>query len=121
MSESTQSALTVGDVYRLGGWDPRYARVLALASAGGFGVSITDVNGDLRNTETELWQWDDGAWRMAKREGGHYQLKGEIRFRLKDLEVHAPYALHGADEAPTASATKVGGMSVICRPIYRGA
>ncbi len=121
MTDSTQAALTVGDVYRLGGWDQRYARVLALASAGGYGVSITDGNSDHRDVETELWHWENDAWRPARGEGGHYSVKGQLRIRLKDLEIHASYALDESADAPDLSATRVGNMSVISRPIYRGA
>lgn len=121
MTESAPPKLTVGEVYRLGGWDQRYARVLALGSSGSYGVSITDGNGDQRDPETELWFHRDDAWVAASGVGGSYHRQGEIRFRVKDLEIHAGYRLDETADPPELSETKVGNMSVVCTPIYRGA
>jgi hypothetical protein len=54
--------LTERDVLARGGWHPRYARVLAVASDGDYGFALTDGNGDGAELEAETWRWDGGAW-----------------------------------------------------------
>jgi hypothetical protein len=54
--------LTEADVIAHGGWHPRYARVLALASDGDHGFAVVDGNGDGAELEQELWSWDEGVW-----------------------------------------------------------
>jgi hypothetical protein len=51
-------ALTADDVIARGGWHPRYARVLALASDGDYGLAVVDGNGDGAELEEEQWLWD---------------------------------------------------------------
>jgi hypothetical protein len=54
--------LTEEEVIARGGWHPRYARVLALASDGDYAFAIVDGNGDGAELEAETWRWDDGTW-----------------------------------------------------------
>jgi hypothetical protein len=56
------AALTEDAVLAGGGWHPRYARVLALASDGDYGFAVVDGNCDGAELEAEQWLWDDGAW-----------------------------------------------------------
>jgi hypothetical protein len=62
--------LTEQDVLARGGWHPRYARVLAVASDGDYGFALTDGNGDGAELEEETWKWDDGAWQPRSSCGG---------------------------------------------------
>jgi hypothetical protein len=56
-------ALTADDVIARGGWHPRYARVLAVASDGDYGLAVVDGNGDGAELEEEKWLWDaDDGW-----------------------------------------------------------
>ena len=56
------SPLTAAEVIAKGGWHPRYARVIALASDDGYGFALVDGNGDGSELEAEAWAWRDGAW-----------------------------------------------------------
>jgi hypothetical protein len=58
-------ALTSAEVIADGGWHPRYARVLAIASDGDYGFALVDGNGDGAELEAEAWIWDDGTWSGA--------------------------------------------------------
>ena len=62
-------ALTGQEVLAHGGWHPRYARVLAVASDGDYGFAVVDGNGDGAELETEAWQWDNGTWNGAGSSG----------------------------------------------------
>jgi hypothetical protein len=55
-------ALTPGEVLANGGWNLRYARVLAVASDGDYGFALVDGNGDGAELEAEAWIWDSGTW-----------------------------------------------------------
>ncbi len=61
--------LTEAEVLSRGGWHPRYARVLALASDGNYGFALVDGNGDGAELEAETWQWDSGSWAGAGSSG----------------------------------------------------
>lgn len=54
--------LTAAEVIASGGWHPRYARLIALASDGDYGFALIDGNGDGSELEAEAWAWRDGAW-----------------------------------------------------------
>jgi hypothetical protein len=55
----------------IGGWDIRYARVLAIALDGPVGVSVIDPNGDANVTETEHVYLDEtGRWCAGGSSGG---------------------------------------------------
>ena len=54
--------LTPHDVLSDGGWHPRYARVLAIASDGDYGFALVDGNGDGAELEAETWFWDGAQW-----------------------------------------------------------
>jgi hypothetical protein len=62
-------ALTAEEVLARGGWHPRYARVLAIASDGDYGFAVVDGNGDGAELETEMWKWDSGTWDGAGSSG----------------------------------------------------
>ena len=62
--------LTEQEVIVGGGWHPRYARVLAVASDGDYGFALVDGNGDGAELEAELWRWDGGSWAGAGSSGG---------------------------------------------------
>jgi len=62
-------ALTEQEVLAHGGWHPRYARVLAVASDDGYGFAVVDGNGDGAELEAETWVWDNGRWTSAGSSG----------------------------------------------------
>ena len=73
-------ALTAQEVLAHGGWHPRYARVLAIASDGAYGFAVVDGNGDGAELETELWKWDSGTWDGAGSSGaGPLENLGPVR------------------------------------------
>lgn len=50
-------------VLRAGGWDPRYAVTLAVASRDGVGAALIDSNGDEVDVNLDMYEWDgDGIW-----------------------------------------------------------
>ena len=63
------SSLTGHDVLTRGGWHPRYARVLAVASDADYGFAVVDGNGDGAELEAEAWRWDSGSWNAAGSSG----------------------------------------------------
>jgi hypothetical protein len=63
------SPLTAAEVVAKGGWHPRYARVIALASDDGYGFALVDGNGDGSELEAEAWTWRDGAWHGSASSG----------------------------------------------------
>ncbi len=74
------SPLTAAEVIAKGGWHPRYARVIALASVGGYGFELVDGNGDGSELEAEAWAWRDGAWHGSATSGaGQLRAIGLIR------------------------------------------
>jgi len=65
-------SLAEEEVLAHGGWHPRYARVLAVASDGDYGdygFAVVDGNGDGADLEAEMWQWDCGNWDGAGSSG----------------------------------------------------
>ncbi|MGB6455844.1 MAG: hypothetical protein WBH47_15315 [Streptosporangiaceae bacterium] len=54
--------LTAEQILAEGGRHPRYARVLAVASDGDFGLALVDGNGDGAELEDEIWIFGDGTW-----------------------------------------------------------
>ena len=62
-------ALTPEVVIARGGWNPRYARVLAVASDQDYGFALVDGNGDGAELESEAWMWDSGTWMGALSSG----------------------------------------------------
>ncbi len=61
--------LTEDEVLAHGGWHPRYARALAVASDGDYGFALVDGNGDGAELEAEMWEWDNGTWASAGSSG----------------------------------------------------
>jgi hypothetical protein len=62
-------ALTPEEVIAHGGWNLRYARVLAIASDEDYGFALVDGNGDVGELEAEAWIWDSGTWTGAGSSG----------------------------------------------------
>jgi hypothetical protein len=62
-------ALTPEEVIARGGWNLRYARVLAIASDEDYGFALVDGNGDGAELEAEAWIWDSGTWTGAGSSG----------------------------------------------------
>src|SRR5882757_3612995 len=63
--------LTAETAIRIGGWDPRYARVLAIGTLGDAAVTLIDPNGDGNHHEIEHLLLDDtGQWRPGGSSGG---------------------------------------------------
>ncbi|HEY2507797.1 MAG TPA: hypothetical protein VGI58_14875 [Streptosporangiaceae bacterium] len=90
--------LTEQEVLARGGWHPRYARVLAVASAGDFGFAIVDGNGDGAELEQEWWFWAEGSW-----QGGSSSGTGSLDY-LSSLHSGAQaddaYAAYGRASGP---------------------
>jgi hypothetical protein len=61
--------LSEDEVLARGGWHPRYARVLGVASDGDYGFALVDGNGDGAELEAETWQWHSGNWDAAGSSG----------------------------------------------------
>jgi hypothetical protein len=61
--------LSAHEVLAHGGWHPRYARVLAVASDGDYGFAVVDGNGDGAELEAEIWTWDGAGWAGAGSSG----------------------------------------------------
>jgi hypothetical protein len=61
--------LTEDEVITNGGWNPRYARVLAVASDGAYAFAVVDGNGDGAELEAEIWIWADSRWSGAGSSG----------------------------------------------------
>lgn len=78
-------ALSERDVLAHGGWHPRYARALAVASDNGYGLAVVDGNGDGTELEAGAWVWENGTWAAAASSGagplddlGRVQTGGQI-------------------------------------------
>ncbi len=62
--------LTEDAIIRVGGWHPRYARVLLIECDGDFGLVLVDGNGDGSELEIEYWLREaDGGWRGGSSSG----------------------------------------------------
>jgi hypothetical protein len=69
MSRVTVPPLTETIVIERGGWHPRYAEVLAIASDGRYGFALVDGNGDRSELESEIWIFEEGRWSPDSSEG----------------------------------------------------
>ena len=57
-------------VLRAGGWDPRYAVTLAVASRDGVGAALIDSNGDEVDIDLDIYERDsDGTWHDGNSSG----------------------------------------------------
>lgn len=57
-------------VLRAGGWDPRYAVTLAVASHDGVGAALIDTNGDDVDVDLDMYERDfTGVWREGASSG----------------------------------------------------
>jgi hypothetical protein len=60
--QAERPRLTAEHVIAEGGWHRRYARIVAIATAGDYGLALVDGNGDGAELEDEIWTFSDGAW-----------------------------------------------------------
>jgi len=116
-------ALTVGDVYHMGGWDVRYARVYALGSVGHVACSVTNTNGDRRELSSDYWRyeangWTDAlGWATATIGGGGSD--GILRWSDDHDEYSAIYRLDDQAEPPALDRTNVGELTIASTPLPR--
>ena len=62
--------LTAAEIIRIGGWHPKYARVLLIEHDRHYAVVLVDGNGDGAELELEYWQRDaDGLWHAGSSSG----------------------------------------------------
>jgi hypothetical protein len=57
--------LGADDALALGGWDERYARVLATAVWGDVAAAIVDSNGDGADIDLDLYEWVGNIWQRT--------------------------------------------------------
>jgi hypothetical protein len=84
--------LTVAHVQRFGGWNLAYARILALGSADGYGMSIVDGNGDERECYTDYWRWISEGWAQQAGIGGGFHPEGVCEWSDSLVEFRAAYS-----------------------------
>ncbi len=53
-----------------GGWDGRFAVVLAVRTLGDRAAAVVDANGDGADINLEHFRREDGAWRLSSSGGG---------------------------------------------------
>ncbi|NMH96366.1 hypothetical protein [Pseudonocardia acidicola] len=100
---------TAADVIGLGGWNPRYARVLAIAATGPFAVALIDTNGDESEIDIDhLWLDDTGRWRPGSSSGVYIPPVG---VGDHGETTHYRYAV-GRAEAPGEHHVQVAGAPV---------
>ena len=74
--EDAIRVLSEDALIRLGGWHPRYARVLLIEHDADYAIALIDGNGDRAELELEHWcHYSDGFWRGGST-SGHGQLHG---------------------------------------------
>jgi hypothetical protein len=62
--------LSAAEIIRIGGWHPKYARVLLIEHDGDYAVVLVDGNGDGAELELEYWQRDaDDLWHAGSSSG----------------------------------------------------
>jgi hypothetical protein len=66
------------EVIQIGGWSPRYARVLAVATDRDVGVAVVDVNGDRSEVEMDALLWSNGDWGRGSWSGPSSASRGGI-------------------------------------------
>jgi hypothetical protein len=67
----TGPELTAEMAIQIGGFDPRYARVLVIATIGDTGITLVDPNGDGNHEEIEhVYRDDTGQWVAGSSSGG---------------------------------------------------
>jgi hypothetical protein len=59
---SERPRLTEEHIIAEGGWHPRYARTVAIATDGDHGLALVDGNGNGAELENEIWLFSDGEW-----------------------------------------------------------
>ncbi len=70
-------------VISAGGWDPRYAVTLAVATYQGVGAALIDTNGDERDVDLDIYERDaDGVWQAGSSSGGSGESGGFLSDRM---------------------------------------
>lgn len=70
-------------VISAGGWDPRIAVTLAVASYQGVGTALIDTNGDERDIDLDIYERDaDGFWQGVSSSGGGGEFGGFFPDRI---------------------------------------
>jgi hypothetical protein len=107
------SPLTAEEVIAGGGWHPRYARVIALASDDGYGFALVDGNGDGGELEAEAWTRWDGTWGCGFSSGaGPLDGVGPIR-ASGEIDETAWFAYGSAPGRDTVTIAFDGGLHVV--------
>jgi hypothetical protein len=69
MDDATR-VLSAEALIRVGGWHPKYARVLLIEHDSDYAIALIDGNGDGAELELEYWYHDrDGFWRGGSTSG----------------------------------------------------
>lgn len=69
MDDATR-VLSAEALIRVGGWHPKYARVLLIERDGNYAIVLIDGNGDGAELELEYWERDSGGvWRGGSTSG----------------------------------------------------
>jgi hypothetical protein len=63
------TSLTDDVIINVGGWDPRYARVVMIAVDDDVAIALVDGNGDGAELEMEYWFRKDGRWEGGSTSG----------------------------------------------------
>jgi hypothetical protein len=61
--------LSAAEIIRIGGWHPKYVRVLLIEHDGDYAVVLVDGNGDGAELELEYWQRDADLWHATSSSG----------------------------------------------------
>jgi hypothetical protein len=71
------TGLNAADVLRIGGWHPRYARVLDIVVDGDIAAALVDTNGDGADLNLDIYLLDDdGGWREVMSGNGSMWIPG---------------------------------------------
>jgi len=68
----------------VGGWDPRYARVIDLQVDGEIAAALIDPNGDGADLNASIYVHGDGEWREAGSGNGALSIPGWFRTTWTD-------------------------------------
>ena len=108
---------TEAEILEIGGWDARYASVLAVAQEGRFAVALVDTNSDGRNIELQqFWRDDRDRWTQGPSSGPEPDRVGFVS-RGSLHGAHYAYGRASADELVTV---RLAGREVTTRATGAG-
>ena len=111
--------LSAAEIIRIGGWNPRYARVLLIEHDHDFAVVLVDGNGDGAELELEYWQRDaDGLWHGGS-SSGHGPLDRLRPRRAGTQALSSPRSAGSGRQLRSASSTRAastGGKGMSSAP-----